>query len=90
MRDTILGEAGTPVRHRRRRQRQRPLDSGIAIPSDAINSAFARTTSRCAPDCDRANDSSNSRCPAELQRRHRLPHPAILSNPLLFIYESHH
>jgi hypothetical protein len=38
----------------------------LATPSDAINNAFAGITSRCAPDCDRATDSSNSRCPAEI------------------------
>src|SRR5258708_9676667 len=38
----------------------------LAAPSAAINNAFARTTSRWAPDCDRANDSSNSRCPSEI------------------------
>ena len=31
-----------------------------------ISSALARTTSRWAPDCDRANDSSTSRCPADI------------------------
>jgi hypothetical protein len=30
-------------------------------PSAAISNALARTTSRCAPDCDRANDSNTSR-----------------------------
>jgi len=38
----------------------------LAAPSDAINNALARTTSRWAPDCDRATESSSSRCPAEI------------------------
>ena len=38
----------------------------LATPSAAINNALARTTSRCTPDCDRANDSSTSRCPADI------------------------
>ena len=38
----------------------------LATPSAAISSALARTTSRCVPDCDRANDSSTSRCPVDI------------------------
>src|SRR3954452_9254267 len=38
----------------------------LASPCDAINNALARTTSRWAPDCDRATDSNNSRCPAQI------------------------
>ena len=36
----------------------------FAAPSAAISKALARTTSRCAPDCDRANDFNTSRCPS--------------------------
>lgn len=36
----------------------------FGTPSAAINKALARTTSRCAPDCDRANDSNTARCPS--------------------------
>src|SRR6185437_5616247 len=36
----------------------------FAAPSAAISKALARTTSRCAADCDRANDSNTSRCPS--------------------------
>ena len=36
----------------------------FVAPSAAISKALARTTSRCAPDCDRANDSNTSRCPS--------------------------
>src|ERR1700694_5215891 len=76
LRQTLLGEPGTPTLHRRRRPRQRFTDAGdtdndaaiavLATPSAAISSALARTTSRCAPDCDRASDSSTSRCPADI------------------------
>nr|VTP03687.1 hypothetical protein BIN_B_05213 [Mycobacterium riyadhense] len=38
--------------------------AALATPSAAINKALARTTSRCAPDCDRANDSNILRCPS--------------------------
>src|SRR5258705_9749215 len=43
-----------------------PAIAVLATPSAATSSALARTTSRCAPDCDRANDSSTSRCPADI------------------------
>src|SRR4029079_11817709 len=36
----------------------------FATPSAPISKALARTTSRCAADCDRANDSNTSRCPS--------------------------
>jgi hypothetical protein len=38
--------------------------AAFAAPSAAISKALARTTSRCAADCDRANDSNTSRCPS--------------------------
>jgi hypothetical protein len=63
----------------------------LAAPSDAINNALARTTSRCLPDCDRATDSSNPRCPAEISAAATgFLMEKILSNQALSICETRH
>src|SRR6476619_3910156 len=87
----ILGEPCPPVRHRGRRHDNACAIAELATPCDAINNAFARTTSRCAPDCDRATDSNSSRCPAEISNAATgFLMGGILSNQTLTICETHH
>jgi hypothetical protein len=62
----ILGEPGAPPLTEAGDTDNARAMAVFARPSAAISSALARTTSRCVPDCDRANDSSTSRCPADI------------------------
>nr|GLK33773.1 hypothetical protein GCM10017611_06160 [Rhodococcus wratislaviensis] len=68
-----------------------PAMAVFANPSAAISKAFARRTSRCAPDCDRATDSSTSRYDSDsIQGRYRTPHGRILSTQSSLICATHH
>ena len=62
----------------------------LDAPSAAINKALARTTSRCAPDCDRANDSNTSRCPSVTANAGRHTHTRNHTNSLPTICGTHH